>query len=190
MIPDWVTNPSISTVVGPHISAAAIFSFGLSILLIGLGVYIVCRSMMKIKQSFPGLEVSLNRSNQAIGAQLHDGVDFIFTNKTGLTLRISYPKLKERKNKFSIPPAAARNISDSFYELKFLDKRDVYADDERTLQPNERVQTGIVVSHPMSPDFYAYRPGLFRKLLGRPKYFQLRYTVTINNKKCSAQTTF
>jgi hypothetical protein len=190
MIPDWVTNPSLPTIIGPDVSALAVFSHAPPVLLIGLGTYFVFRDIERTNQGYPGLEVFPNAAHQGIGSSLHHAVNFTFTNKTGSALRLSYPQLKENQGKFPIPSEATKNLTNNFRELKFINSSGVYADDERTLQINDRVQTSMAVSHAMSPDFYTYRPGPLRKLLRWPKYFHLRYTVTVDDKKHTCDIIF
>ncbi len=57
-----------------------------------------------------------------------------------------------------------------------------YVDHERVLQNHHSVETGIAILHPMDNAFYSYQPKGLRKWFGLPKYFRLKYTVTVGNK--------
>jgi hypothetical protein len=138
----------------------------------------------------PGLKVLPSRSQHHINGHLYDAVNLTFTNRTGSTLRLSDPKLREHPKHFPIPPAAVRDISGGGRELKFVDRNNAFVDHERVLKPNDSAITTTAVTQAMDNAFYAYDPGWLRRYFRWPKYFLLRYTVTVGNKKYQAETVY
>jgi len=61
----------------------------------------------------------------------------------------------------------------------------VYIEHELILHTNQSGVTGIAVSREMPDAFYSFRPGLWRKLFHRPKYFSIEYIAMVGEKKYS-----
>ena len=101
-------------------------------------------------------------------------------------------RLRENYRNFPIPFAAVRGISGGWRELKFqAQNSNALIDQERVLHTGQNAVTSIAVSQPLRDAFYnTYRPGWFRKLIRRPKYFVLEYIVMVADKKCSVATVY
>jgi hypothetical protein len=174
--PDWLQNP-----LAHMTSYSPIIDYGPPIFLIALGLFFAFKGYREGASGYTGLDVLPSRGQQAIigvvGSRSHDEVTLTFTNKSGNTLRISNPKLKETAL-FPVPPDAVKNIVDGYRELKFINQQGIYVDHERILKNLESATTGIAVRHPMDDSFYSHQS---RKIFG-PKYFRLRFTVLQGDK--------
>jgi hypothetical protein len=141
-------------------------------------------------QEIPHFEVYPTSGQKTkIGGQLLDAVGFTFTNRTGSVVYVRQVRLYENQTNFPIPPAAVRNISGG-REIKFGNQHGKLIDDERILNANDRALTSIAVAQPMGGEFDTYRPGLIRRLFGRPKYFTLEYTAMVGERKYSVRTVY
>ena len=140
-----------------------------------------------------------------IGGQNYHAVGFIFTNDAGSVVYLSRVRLRERQRNFPIPPAAVRDLSGGWRELKFATQHPPpgiqggvpLIDRERVLQTGDTAYTSIAVSQAMGDEFYSYRPGWFRRLFRGiftifryPKYFVLEYTAMVGDRKYYAATVY
>ncbi len=141
------------------------------------------------RQSVPHFEVLPQPGQTIIGQQSFGAVDLIFTNRTGQVVYLSRARLRECQRRFPIPTTALRDISGGWRELKFAWRTPPLLNDhECILQTTDRVMTNIAVSRQMDNAFYSYRPGWFRRVFRRPKYFVLQYTAVVGEKKYSIET--
>ena len=150
--PDWLQNP-----LAHMTSYSPIIDYGPPIFLIALGLFFAFKGYREGASGYTGLDVLPSRGQQAITSESlvvdrTDEVTLTFTNKSGNTLRISNPKLKETAL-FPVPPDAVKNIADGYRELKFINQQGIYVDHERILKNLESATTGIAVRHPMDDSF-------------------------------------
>jgi hypothetical protein len=141
-------------------------------------------------QSIPHLEVLLTPTQTAINGHPYNAVGLIFTNRTGTVVYLHRVRLRECAERFSIPPAAIRDISGGWREIKFENGNGRLEDQERVLHTNQSANTSIAVMRSMVSEFYSYQPQLLRRLFKRPKYFVLEYTAMIGEKKYSVATIY
>jgi hypothetical protein len=130
-----------------------------------------------------------------IDGQNYPAVGFTFAKDTGSVVYIRRVRLRERQKNFPIPPAAVRDLSGGWREIKFgtppnLKGMRALLYRERVLHTGQTAYTSIAVSQAMDNAFYSYRPGWFRRLfrilfrLFRcPKYFVLEYTAMVGDRK-------
>ena len=142
------------------------------------------------RQAIPHFEVIPGPAQTQIGQQSFDAVQFQFTNRTGSVVYLSRARLREHQKYFSIPIAAARDISGGWRELKFMARNGTMIDHECIVQANCNAITTIATSHKMDSSFYSYRPGLLRRWLRYPKYFTLQYTAMVGRQKYSIETVY
>lgn len=149
-------------------------------------------------QEIPHLVVSpIPGQSTNIGIQGYHAVGFTFVNDTGSVVYVRRVRLRERPKNFPIPPAAARDLSSGWHELKFATQGALLKDRERVLQTGDTAYTSIAVSHAMDNEFYSYRPGWFRRLFRNlfrlfhcPKYFVIEYTAMVGDRKYYVATVY
>jgi hypothetical protein len=141
-------------------------------------------------QGIPHLQVLQRPDKTKINGKLYDAVAFTFANGTGSVVYLSRVSLRECGRNFPVPPAAVKDISDGGHEIKFQNQTGALIDRERLLHTGQNAETSIAVSQLMGNEFYSYRPGLLRRLFRRPKYFVLKYTVMVGNRKYSVATIY
>lgn len=109
-------------------------------------------------------------------------------NRTGGVVYLYRARLRERRENFPIPEAAARDLG-GWRELKFIEPgTGSQVDDEWIIQANNSAYTSIAVSKKMDSTFYSYRPRWFRSWFRCPKYFTVQYTAMVGEKKYSVET--
>jgi len=162
------------------------FAIGLSLVLwpMVLSILVYYWSRHKVR-GIPHFDVQPTQGQTAIGGQPHNAVNLTFTNLTGSIVYIRLARLREQRSNFPIPPAAVRGISGGWRELKFLDENRNFTRDQLILETGGRAVTSIAVSRPLGNDFYNHTPGWLRMLFRRPKYFVIRYTAMVGEKKYS-----
>ena len=144
-------------------------------------------------QNIPHFEVLPAQGHTEISGQRYDAVNLTFTNRTGRVVYLARARLRDNPSHFPVPPAAVRDLSGGWRELKFAiqqNERLLFIDHERVLQSNESALTNIAVSHPMDANFFSYRPGRLRRIFRRPKYFMIEYAAMVGEKKYSVATVF
>jgi hypothetical protein len=150
------------------------------------------------RQSIPHLEVfpSPDPSGLTIDGKQFDAVRFIFTNRTGAVVYLYHVELRETR-RFPIPVEASRDISAGWRNLKFGvvahssgTVQVQYGSHECILQTNQSAITVMALSTKIDGDIYSYRPLWFRRFLSWPKYYRLRYTAMVGDKKYSVETIY
>ena len=106
-----------------------------------------------------------------------------FINHTGSVVYITGASVRVNPKTMRVPPDAARDVGRRTHHVSFLDGNNQLTIREQTLQTKERTRGAIVLSEPMSPDFYEYSAPLWRRFLGRPKYFVLYYTAMVGRAR-------
>jgi hypothetical protein len=133
----------------------------------------------------PHLEIILRSSQTIINGIQHSAVSLIFTNRTGSVVYLSRARLREVQKNFPIPIDAAQDILGGWRGLKFINQSGINIEHELILQTNNSAETSIAVNRGMPNAFYSFRPGLWRKLFRRPKYFSIEYIAMVGKKKYS-----
>ena len=105
---------------------------------------------------------------------------------------MSRTKLKEVPKNFPVPQSASRDAQGWREQtLTFPGNPTGNFDQyECILQTNGRTCSAIAVTHPMDSAFYSYRPPLLRKFFGIPKYFVLKYSLVVGEKKVLVSTVY
>jgi hypothetical protein len=148
------------------------------------------------RQSVPKLNVSFSRGTTKIGDRTLSALNIQFENQTNQIVYLTggqflgYPP----KCKIPLPPTAS-----GWYPLKFAwsktvsDRGQLPLDDYdcilQTAKPANMAITSIAAN--LDEAFFSDHPSVLRKWrLWRPKYFRMKYTAMVGDKRYSVETIF
>ncbi|PYI93101.1 MAG: hypothetical protein DME97_07285 [Verrucomicrobia bacterium] len=134
--------------------------------------------------TIPNLEVRLSRRRGKIDETSCEGIEITFVNKTGSVVYLSNGRLLGITSDFAVHQLAARDISDSSYELKFFDSANKTFHIRQTiLQTDQSVDTWIALVSEASDALLSYKPSAWRKFLNRQRYFRLEFLAVVGEDR-------
>jgi hypothetical protein len=134
--------------------------------------------------SIPNLEIRLTPHQRKINDTPCAGIDIDFVNKTGSVVYISNGRLLGLTNHFKVHPLSARDISDSSYELKFLDPATkIFQLRQIVLQTDQSAGTWIGLNAPADEALLSYHPPKWRRVLDRQYYFRLDFLAVVGENR-------
>jgi hypothetical protein len=149
------------------------------------------------RQSVHKLNVSFSRSTTKIGVQTFSALNIQFENQTNQVVYLAGGQFRacSRRFKIPLPPTAS-----GWYPLKFAwsktkpDREQYPLEDYecilQTAGPKTNMAVTSIAVDKLNEAFFSYQPGLLRKWLWWPKYFRMRYTAMVGDKKYSIETIF
>jgi len=143
-------------------------------------------------KNIPNLQISLSKGATTVNGEKKENFIWInFLNNTGSIIYLTNGRILKCSKLFQADPKASRDISELSHELKFPNKRDNSLTERQiVLQTNGESGSGIQLSHVIPNEMITYKSKLWRKLLQRPKYFCLEYTVMVSDKRYKVSTIY
>ncbi|MFQ5454614.1 MAG: hypothetical protein ACE5EA_00240 [Nitrospirota bacterium] len=142
-------------------------------------------------QNISNLEVFLSRANILINQRQYPAFDINFKNNTGSVVYLTLFRLKKSTKNLNITSNADRDISESSYIIKVMDKTSgQYVHSQIVIQTDQTVKTSIALENELPNTFYQFKSNIFRKLFRCNKYFILEYTAMVGDKKYTVSTVY
>ncbi len=136
------------------------------------------------------LEVRLFPGTIQINGTSHSAVGMEFINHSGSVVYLAGVRLRPNQKTFPVPIDASRDIAEGTHHMSFMDGSGEYVDREVTLQTNEKRQSCMAISSTMPEAFYTFKAPWYRRVIRKPKYFLLEYTVMVGVSRHSVATVY
>lgn len=146
-------------------------------------------------QGVPHLEIIPRQGQTAIvadgQAENFTSAELIFTNRTGRVVYLSRARFRPNRRRINIPQVAARDLTDGWYELKFVNNQTQMLDrHECILQTNAVTMANIAITKPLDMDFFVHKSSWLRRRFQAPKYFMLEYAAMVGDDKYAVRLVY
>lgn len=136
----------------------------------------------------PGLEVWREPGHGTIHNEPCPLLLFKFVNKTGKTVYLKNPSLRDVTPRVSLHEKTAQDTATGSCELKFRSHTRHFDIRHCIVQTDDACETAIYTNQTPDSDLVHFKAPVWRRALNRPKYFALEYFAVLEDRTYRVNT--